>query len=240
MSSFAKKAWDISLVHCIQTEDLKRAGQLKKVLTEDKTFGKMYMLVNNMERGIENDDSYDVDMFIQENRKIAKLLNLNAMQEGLDLDTEGMSLQYPILEHIDNILFNKVTPFNLSEITKSYNFVKTHLMEIRDKSKGNPLDVEKLEEQYQSLNEGDRTFLLEFYKTPSAEKETLFESKKNTVINKLKTILTEAKSNDERLLIFETKNQIEEMPYNDITYLQDLVNIYDLEKQIFTDENNGV
>jgi hypothetical protein len=234
MNSFIKKAWDLSLVHCIQTKDSDKMKMLMSVLKEDKAFGKMYMLVNNLERGIEGDNKYDVDLFIQENRKIARDINLDNIPT-INIDYDAIKESYPILQDIENVLFKKVTPFNLSKITESVDNVKKHLISLNEGKKTLNLDVEKLEEQYSSLSDEDKDFLLEFYRTPEENKKTLFESKKNNVLNKLETLLEQVDDNDERLLIFETYHTINKLSDGSV---ENLVNIYNLEKQMLNESNS--
>lgn len=238
MSSFIKKAWDLSVMHCIQTNDKTTLKKFKKVLTEDKAFATMYMLVNNLEQGANAEGKYDIDLFIQENRKLAKDLKLSKLK-NININIEKLQEEYPILSDIDNILFKKVTPFNLSQISESVDRVKAHLTKIVEK-KLKTYNIEKIEEQYSNLDETDQQFLLEFYKTPDSQKEALFENKKQSTISELTTQLNDCVDTEDRLCIFESIHKINNLKYDENTYIQDIVNMYELEKELRNNEDNRI
>lgn len=238
MITYVKKAFDLMLVEAIQNKNKELTKKLTTALKEDKSFAKAYMLIHNLEQGVES-KTYDVDSFIQENRKVAKGLNLESIKQfKLNINKKDMSKQFPILEHINVVLFKEVTPYNLSTVTESIEVVKNHLTEIKER--GTKLDIEVLEEKYSLLPKEDQQFILECYKSSPEQIEEMFSGKQKAIISKLKTILEQTENTEDKLLIFETKEKVQDLKFDSNNFAQTLIEMYSLEKEIISDEDTNV
>lgn len=212
------------LVESYEKKDKKFTNKLIKEVRENKKLKSLYALVYNLKYGKVNESS--VDNFIQENIKASKEFDFSEFDNIL---TEALSEKYSneVLDSIGVLLFEKKSIFNLQEYNNAYNVVKNNLL--KETLKKNKLTKEINES---SLDVEDKRLVEKFMQSSKEEKITLFRENKEQCISAINKKLKETDSSETKLKLYEVKDMLSNMEYDDKEFIQEMVKVHELKKNL--------
>lgn len=207
-------------------EDKKSASKILNTIKENVEIAKLYSIVHNLKNG--ETDKDNVDSFINENISFARKLDYNKIKYPFE---KGQISENNLYNDIGMVLFEEKTSFNLNQYNKAYNNIKNNLLKPLG-IKGKIEKAKKISEGLNSIDEQDKVLVESFLRTPSKERKNIFENTKSECISKIKGMIENTEDSDLKLKMFEAKEMIQEMSFEEKSYIQDMVKIHNLNKQL--------
>lgn len=207
--------------------DKKTTATILNEIKSNKELSKLYAIVDNLKRGKVTEET--ADSFINENIQFAKEINYSKIKFPLSENTKS---DEEIYNSIGKILFEEKNPFNLMEYNEAYSNVRKNLLETEFKQKNLKETVQKLNESLKDLDDVDKVLVEGFVSTPKGERINLFEVAKKTCINLINKHISDSDNDSSKVKMYETKDMVLSMNYNEETFIGDMVKLHDFNKQL--------
>lgn len=218
------------LVEFYGKKDKKNIKALLTEIKSNKEIKYLYTIVDNLKNGEVSPQS--VDSFINENIKAAKELDLSILDNLLDEGVLRTDSTNEIIDSIGYILFENKTVFNLSEYTKAYEEVKTHLIEKNTWKDNLRNELLKCEADYSTLDSEDKLLFENFFKSNKTEKLKLYKEMKEECLSLISEHIKNETNATTKVNLYETKEVITEMKDDDENYVQYIAKLHDLKKKL--------
>lgn len=210
-----------------EKKDKKTTSSILNEIKSNKELSKLYAIVDNLKRGKVNEDN--VDNFINENIEFAKEINYSKIKFPFNNTVKS---DEEIYNSIGKILFEEKNPFNLIEYNEAYSNVRNNLLESNLTQKNLKETVQKLNESLQTLDDVDKVLVEGFVSTPKNERSVLFETAKATCITLINKHISNCDSDSSKVKMYETKDVVFSMNYNENTFINDMLKIHNFNKQL--------
>jgi hypothetical protein len=207
--------------------DKKTTSTILNEIKSNKELSKLYVIVDNLKRGKVSEGT--VDSFINENIQFAKEINYSKIKFPIN---SAIKSDEEIYNSIGKILFEEKSPFNLMEYNEAYSNVRNNLLESNLKQKNLKETVQKLSESFEVLEDADKVLVEGFVSTPKSERGNLFEVAKSTCINLIGKHISNADDDSIKVKMYETKDVVSSMSYNEETFISDMIRLHDFNKQL--------
>jgi len=200
---------------CIDKKDNDKIKTIVKQLNRDKMLSEAYFAIDNLQYGIvkENVRKYIIDHIniLRKNKKALKLMETSNPYYATSID-----------EDIEYLLKNKKTAknYNIWE-SKIFNIVShiQHNAEITSKT----FNKEELLESLKRLPENHKNIIKNL--TIAEDKQDFYGEFKKECLLKINALLKEEKNSSHKLLLYEVKEQVNNLKYHEKTYVKDIVKI---------------
>lgn len=210
-----------------EKKDKKTTSSILNEIKSNKELSKLYAIVDNLKRGKVNEDN--VDNFINENIEFAKEINYSKIKFPFNSTIKS---DEEIYNSIGKILFEEKNPFNLIEYNEAYSNVRNNLLESNLTQKNLKETVQKLNESLQTLDDVDKILVEGFVSTPKNERSVLFETAKDTCITLINKHISNCDSDSSKVKMYETKDIVLSMNYNENNFINDMVRLHNFNKQL--------
>jgi hypothetical protein len=195
---------------------------VKEILKEIKSnnaYKDTWNVINNLQE-TKNITEENVDIFVNENIDIARTIDLKEVNQFLN--TIDCNIQLSKLdESINVLLFEEKSPTNIQKYIDAKHHVREHLLE-------NTRIKEILCNLYENKNLSE-PILQEFY--DAENKETFFSSQKNKTCQLItEKISSENVTDADKLLLFEAREKINNLPFNEQNMEECVINMISLFK----------
>lgn len=214
-------------VELYKDKDKTTIKQLVKEIKSNKDLQYLYTIVDNLKNG-EISPEY-VDDFIMENISAAKSKDFSGFDKML---TEGLNAEDELINHIGYILFENKTVFNLPEYTKSYNFVKTHLIERNTWKENLSEQLAECSVIYEQLEQDDKKLFETFLKENREGKLKLYKETKEECIKAINNHIKETTDLSTKVKLYETKDFINSFEDENEVFVENIAKLHDLKKQL--------
>jgi hypothetical protein len=210
-----------------EKNDKKTTSTILNEIKSNKELLELYAIVDNLKRGKVTEEN--VDSFIKENIQFAKEINYSKIKFPFN---SAIKSDEEIYNSIGKILFEEKSPFNLMEYNEAYSNVRNNLLESNLKQKNLKETVQKLSESFETLEDADKVLVEGFVSTPKSERGNLFEVAKSTCINLIAKHISNADDDSSKIKMYETKDVVSSMSYNEETFISDMIRLHDFNKQL--------
>ena len=215
------------LAEAYEAKDKKSAAKILKIFKENKELSKLYSIVDNLKKGDVNETT--VDQYINENISFAKRVDYSKIEFPFE---KNMVSENDFYNHVGTILFEEKSAFNINSYNKAYQAVKNHLLDEIESKKRKSSTARKISEAIESVDSEDKMLVESFIKTPSNERQNLFESLKSECISNINKHISECENPELKVKMYETKDVILEMSFKAESYISDMLKIHDLNKNL--------
>lgn len=225
---------DKTLLKSVEKKDHKEISTLLNEIKNNKDLKLLYKVVSNL-KSTSNLNPKIIKEFIDNNIDFVKDINLSKY-DNLTKKLKSFKLfeKNPILEDINTILFESITPFTVDRYLNSYKKVEEHLYELNTwKSKATDT-LKDLNEQYEGLeSEEDKKLFESFVK--SKDKEVFVKSYMKDSINEIQKFIESVDTNEDKLALYKLKDALFNTGINENNLIVTLSEVHQLKKDLITE-----
>lgn len=201
--------------NCFSQKDKKGINAVLREFKKNAALKEAYYAINNLQYGMCN----DIDDYINHNKKV-----YNENKAGFDSYKHKLNDLTQIDKSISYILENEKGASNIDTYEKHYVNVKEHLKQ----NKVLKESQEKVKNILSTLKSGSNQELFKRL-CEAKNKEDFFISFRDKTIMKINDMLSEEKNKDQKLLLYEAKENIRERFYTETGFVQDVMYIKKLD-----------
>lgn len=208
-------------------EDKKTTTKIFNLLKENSELFKLFTIVTNLRNGRVSEES--VDGFINENVQFAKNINYKSIKYPFSKEIKS---DESFFNEIGTVLFEEKTPFNLEKYTNAYQSVRNHLLSLNKSDEKIFSMAKSVNENLSKIDAEDKVLVESFIKAPLEDKSMLFESTKKSCLEIISEHVSQVDDIQTKVKMYEVKDKILTMEFNSKTYIQDIVKIHNLSKDL--------
>jgi hypothetical protein len=246
----SKKLKDSYFNHSLIEESKKLTTDFFDVVKGSPILQLEFKVFNNLEnKHIENDLA--ATRYIDSNIKLFEIYTINEIdkereklnefltEDISDQDQKRVNL-YNAIDALITESLNDYDKIDVDAMHESFNLVLNHIktpkaQTLTENVDAKPIDeevleiaIEKFNEKYDTLNEGDKNLLKRLINSSDKDKETLLEEYKTDSLNILEGIQKD-KAEEK---ITKAIQKIKEMKYNSKTVNDDIISLHELKKEL--------
>ena len=202
-------------------------SKLLNKLVENSELKKLYAVVDNLKRG--TPDEEEVEAYINENIRFASEIKYNKIPYPFDAKVESDD---PLYNAIGVILFEKKNAFNLDRFNSAYKTVKQNLIESVRQKREIDSTQKQLSENLKVIDKKDKMLVEAIIQAAPEQKVAIFEAAKRDCITLIDSHIKETEEVELKLKMYETKDVILSMDYQDKSFAHDIAKIYNFTKEL--------
>lgn len=208
-------------------EDKRTTTKIFNLLKENSELFKLFTIVTNLRNGRVSEES--VDGFINENVQFAKDINYRRIKYPFSKEIKSDD---SFFNEIGTVLFEEKTPFNIEKYTNAYQNVRSHLLSLNKSDEKIFSMAKSVNENLSKIDAEDKFLVESFIKAPLEDKGQLFESTKKSCLELISEHISQVDDIQTKVKMYEVKDKILTMEFNSKTYIQDIVKIHNLSKDL--------
>lgn len=208
-------------------EDKRTTTKIFNLLKENSELFKLFTIVTNLRNGRVSEES--VDGFINENIQFAKGINYRHIKYPFSKEIKSDD---SFFNEIGTVLFEEKTPFNIEKYTNAYQSVRNHLLSLNKSDEKIFSMAKSVNENLSKIDSEDKVLVESFIKAPLEDKSQLFENTKKSCLELISEHISNVDDIQTKVKMYEVKDKILTMEFNSKTYIQDIVKIHNLSKDL--------
>ena len=208
-------------------EDKRTTTKIFNLLKENSELFKLFTIVTNLRNGRVSEES--VDGFINENVQFSKDINYRHIKYPFSKEIKS---DENFFNEIGTVLFEEKTPFNIEKYTNAYQSVRNHLLSLNKSDEKIFSMAKSVNENLSKIDAEDKVLVESFIKAPLEDKSMLFESTKKSCLEIISEHISQIDDIQTKVKMYEVKDKILTMEFNSKTYIQDIVKIHNLSKDL--------
>jgi frataxin-like iron-binding protein CyaY len=215
------------LAEAYSNSDKSTAAKVLTTIKGNPEIAKLYTIVNNLRKGDVNEST--VDSYIKENIEFSKGINYKKIAFPIANEIKS---DYDLHNDIGTILFEEKTAYNINRYNSAYNSVKENLLKAKTLETKTSEVAKKISEGLNQMDKEDKILVEKFIKTPEGEKVTIFESTKSECLKHISKHISDCEDVSSKIKMYEAKDAVLDMAFNEKSYISDMVKIHNLNKQL--------
>lgn len=216
------------LIESYENNDKKTVKTLLSELKKNPKLKVLYAVVDNLKNG--EVPVSEVEAFIKENIEVAKSIDFSEFDRLIKESKDDQ--QSELLTNIGILLFKTKNIANISEHYAAMAYVKNHLIELNSWESKYVNEVQQMLKETSTLSNEDKLLFEQFLVLDENGKKQAFDNLSNECISILNEQIKGVDDKDIKLKLYETKDKIASLEFNKTSYVENLVVLHTLKKDL--------